>query len=224
MAELRLSLLAKAALPLACAFLALFAMLAGRQAFNAALADADTLHARWLVAQWRANTGPMPSHALWQQAQLDLRAARERTPGNAQILDDLGYLYAGLAIGMGSPEFATPEHDLQQNLLRETLNSYRQATSLRPTFPYTWAYLAQSKQLLGQADAEMWQAFDKAVRYGRNEPGVQMAIAHVAFAHWATLDRQRKTTVSSMIEAARPEPRKALHQLAADNGVVLPSM
>jgi hypothetical protein len=224
MAEPRLSWLVKACLALACAVVALFALLAGRQALQASLADADTLRARWLVNQWRDNTGPVLTQTLWQQTQQTLNAARERTPDNAQILDDLGYLYAGLAVGLGNPEPGTPEHTQQQNLFMQTLSSYRQATVLRPTYPYTWAYLAQTKHLLGQPDAEMWLAFDKAVRYGRNEPGVQMAVARVAFIHWATLDPQRKTAVNSMIETARPEPRKELYQLGEANGVGLLNM
>lgn len=194
------------------------------QGLMSAKADADTLRARWLVSQWRANTGPVFSPALWHQTTSDLRAGLVLTPDNAQLLDDMGFLYAGRAIGLGTPEVNSEAYTQQQTLFTNAIESYRAATLVRPTFPYTWAYLAQTKELKGEIDAELWKAFDTAVRYGRNEPGVQMSVARVAFAHWETLDTKRKGQITSMIEDARPGPRKDLYDVGEGYGVVLLNM
>jgi hypothetical protein len=188
----------------------------------AAWSDADALRSRWLVNQWRDGTGPVYSLHLWQQTHDELQTALRVTPGNAQLLDDLGFLNAARAMGAGTPVVGTADYDLQQKLFADAIGNYRTATVLRPTFPYTWAYLALAKQLKGEADGELWSAFDKALRYGRNEAGAQPAIAQVAFAHWAGLSPERKAGIIAMINHAQPTPRKKLMDLAQQSGVVLP--
>ena len=186
-----------------------------------AWSDAKSLQAHWLVGQWRDGTGPVYSLPRWQQAHNDLQAALRLTPRNAQLLDDLGFLNVGRAMGLGKPEAGTSEHALQQALFARAIAHYRAATTLRPTFPYTWAYLALAKHFKGEEDPELWQAFDKALRYGRNEAGVQPAMAQVAFAHWNDLSPERKTQMAEMIKDAQPVPHKKLMDLAEENGVVL---
>ena len=188
----------------------------------AALSDTNALRSRWLVNQWRDGTGPVYSPPLWQQTHDELQAALRVTPGNAQLLDDLGFLNAARAMGAGTPAVGTANYDLQQKLFADAVGNYRAATVLRPTFPYTWAYLALAKQLKGETDSELWSSFDKTLRYGRNEAGVQPAIARVAFAHWAGLSLERKTEIIAMINTAQPTPRKKLLDLAQQSGVVLP--
>jgi hypothetical protein len=188
----------------------------------AAWSDAGSLRARWLVSQWRQGGGPVYSLALWRQTRDDLATALQETPGNAQLMDDLGYLHAARAMGLGTPAVGTVEHLLQQKLLSDAIAAYRAATQARPTFAYSWAYLALAKHLKGEQDDELWRAFDKAVRYGRNEAGAQPAIAQVAFGHWSALNPERKSQLTAMLAAARPVPRKALLDLAAAAGVMLP--
>lgn len=190
----------------------------------AAKSDADSLRARWLINQWRDNTGPVVNLALWQQAIEELQAAVQLTPDNAQLWDDLGFLFGERAVGLGTPDADSEDYELQQALLVSALDNYRMATKLRPTFPYAWANLAQVKHLKGETDAELWTAYDKAVRYGRNEPGVQVLLARVAFAQWETLSTVRKKQISDMIEEARPGPRHDLYQVGEHNGVVLLNM
>ncbi len=188
----------------------------------AAWSDAGSLRGRWLVSQWREGSGPVYSPALWRQTRYELQAALRETPGNGELMDDLGYMNAARAMGLGSPDRGTVEYLLQQKLLADAIGYYRAATLARPTFPYSWAYLALAKHLKGEVDEELWRAFDKAVRYGHNEAGVQPAIAQVAFGHWAELSAQRKGQMSAMLAAARPVPKKVLQDLAGAAGVALP--
>lgn len=198
-----------------------FALLSLWYGSAAAWADADVLKARWLVNQWRDGSGPIYSLKLWQQAHDDLQSALRLTPDNAQLLDDLGFLNAARAASLGNPNVGSAEYASQQTLFSSAIDSYRAATVLRPTFPYTWAYLALAKHLKGETDTELWSAFDKAVRYGHNEPGAQTAIARVAFGHWDVLSKERKNQIITMIDTARPDPREKLIGAAEENGIIL---
>jgi tetratricopeptide (TPR) repeat protein len=187
-----------------------------------ALSDADTLATRWTVTRWRLNRGPAPTQEQWLRARDDLRAALQITPDNPQIHDDLGYLHSSRAQAMGWPRFGSEEEALRQTLLTEAIRDYRAATVLRPTFPYSWAYLALTKQRKGELDAEFWVAFDKALQYGRTEAGLQPTLAQMAFAHGKALSPARQRLVFSMITSSHGAVRKQLSAMIEQNGVTVP--
>lgn len=187
----------------------------------AALSDANTLQARWLVGEWRDGKGPAFTPALWLQARDTLRHALQTTPGNPQLHDDLGFLHASRAQAMGTMEGGSAAQHYQNQLLDEAIASYRTSTTLRPTFPYSWAYLALAKQLRGQIDDELWLAFDRALQYGHAEPGVQRALAQVAFAHWPTLSQARQAGIANMVDTAQAQIKTNLEAMAAQQQIVL---
>lgn len=201
-------------------FMALSLWYGGRAAWS----DASALHARWLVNGWRDDKGLVYNPKLWREARDDLQSALQTAPNNAQLLDDLGFLHAARAQGLGTPTAGGTEHALQQNLLTDAILYYRDAVSLRPTFPYSLAYLAFSKHLRGERDAEFWLVFDKALHYGRTEAGVQPALAQIAFANWSELGSKRQAQIVSMAQAAPTALRKRLVELAAKNTVTLPGL
>ena len=215
------SRLAPSLLTLVAIFSIAFASLSAWFGVAAAWSDAGSLRARWLVSQWREGVGPVYSPNLWRQTRDELQLALQVTPGNAQLLEDLGYLNATRAVGLGTPAVGSVEYLLQQKLLADAIKHYRTATQARPTFAYSWAYLALAKHLKGEMDDELWHAFDQAVRYGHNEAGVQPAIAQVAFGHWSEMGSARKNQVKTMLASARPVPRQALLKIADAAGVVL---
>lgn len=199
----------------------LFAALSIWYGARAAWSDAGALSARWLVNQWRDGRGPAFAPKLWQQTRDDLQAALQIAPGNAQLLDDLGFLYAARAQGLGRPDPDSEQLALQRALLADAAASYRAAAALRPTFPYTWVYLALAKHLLGEHDAEFWHAFDKGLQYGHSEAAVQPALGQIAFAQWSALGVNRQRLIAAMVATAQETPRKQLLEIAADNGVAL---
>jgi tetratricopeptide (TPR) repeat protein len=188
----------------------------------AAWSDVSSLRSRGVVNQWREGKGPVYTEALWQQTHDELQSALRLTPDNAQLLDDLGFLNAARAMGVAETASGTPGHDLRQRLLSSAIDNFRRASALRPTFPYTWSYLALAKHLKGDHDDELWHAFDQALRYGHNEAGAQPAMAEVAFAHWATLSVERKSGILAMLGEAPAKPRQRLVALAKDYAVTLP--
>ncbi len=167
----------------------------------AAYADFGTLRARAEVEQMRDGQKRMPPVAEWGRLRNELVSALTNPPDNAQLLDDIAFLYAFRAQSMEDvPEL----EDLRQSLLAESVIYYRAASKLRPMFPYGWAHLALAKHYVGEADAELWSAFDKALAYGRNEPAVQRMLAEIAFARWASLDPKRADAIRVLI-AELPE-------------------
>ena len=91
------TLLGRASKALAAVILLGFAALSLWHGGRIAWSDADTLPARWTVAEWRNGRGPASTPALWSQTRDELRDALQITPDNAQLHDDLGYLYASRA-------------------------------------------------------------------------------------------------------------------------------
>ena len=191
---------------------------------RAAWADASTLRARWLVQEWRTGAAPKPSTMQWSETRDDLLAGLKIAPDNAQLLDDLAYLHAARAQGLGTPAPGTEQEALQLRLLDQALAGYRFATALRPTFPYTWAHFALAKHLRGEHDAEFWRAYDKALQFGRNEAGVQPTLGAIAFAQWSSIGAERQQIIKQMVSTAVEKSRKQLLEMAAQNGVSLPGV
>ena len=202
-------------------FVTVFAALSLWHGSSAAWADASALHARSIVDNWRDGNGAAFTPQLWQDTHDDLQAALRTTPGNPQLLDDLGFLYAARAQGFGTPDPGSQALQMQQQLLANAAVSYRAATDLRPTFPYSWAYLALVKHLQGQRDTEFWVAFDKAVQYGTNEAGVQPALGQIAFAQWSSLGPDRQRRIEHMVNTAQAASKARLLIMAEQNGVTL---
>jgi hypothetical protein len=188
----------------------------------AAWSDASALHVSWIVNQWRDGRGPVFTPQLWQENHDALQSALETSPENPQFLEDLGFLCATRAQGLGSPSQGSQELLLQEKLFADAETSYRAATTLRPTFPYSWAYLALAKHLQHHHDAEFWLAFDKALKFGTNEAGVQPTLAQLAFSLWLTLGGDRQRDIVHMVDTAQATSRKRLLEMAEQNGVTLP--
>jgi hypothetical protein len=178
------------------AFLLVGAAVSVYYAIPAAYTDFRTLRARAEVEQMRDGQKRMPPAAEWGRLRNELVSALTNPPDNAQLLDDIAFLYAFRAQSMAEvPELG----DLRQSLLAESLTYYRAAAKLRPMFPYGWAHLALAKHYVGEADAELWGAFDKALAYGRNEPAVERVLGEIAFARWASLDPNRADAMRALI-------------------------
>lgn len=191
---------------------------------RAAWTDAQTLQARWQVNLWREARHGAPTAERWQYTVDQLASAHVMDPGNAQLLDDLGFLYALGAQGLGSPVIGSAVDLQQQDLLMRAVQSYRAATNLRPTFPYAWGYLALAKQMQnepGEPDAEYWLAFDKSLQFGQNEAGVQPTLAFLAFSQWDTLSSGRKQAITRMVATAHPASRQVLLDIAVKAHVTL---
>ncbi|MFZ1607898.1 MAG: hypothetical protein WAT63_11585 [Rhodoferax sp.] len=189
--------------------------------FRAAWADAITLSARSIVAEWREGSGPAFTPELWDRTRGQLQSALNAVPGNARLHDDLGFLHAARSQGMGDVPIDGPEHLLQQTLMEAAIDHYREASALRPTFPYSLTYLALAKHLREQHDEEFWSAFDHAMQYGQTEAALQSPLAEIGFANWSRLGVKRQKAVVDMVANAKAPLRKKLTAMADQAGIVL---
>lgn len=189
---------------------------------RAAWADASSLSARTTAADWRDGYGPAYTLERWKRTRRELQSALELTPGNAQLHDDLGFLHAARSQSMGKVAVGSADYQLQQTLMDGAINHYRAATKLRPTFPYSWTYLALSKHLRDQHDEEFWSAFDRALRYGQNETALHSAMVEIAYSMWPQLGEPRQQTIGTMIATANKASRERLQEMAAHAGIKLP--
>lgn len=184
----------------------------------ASLADAQSLKARRLIERWRDGKAVMPTAAEWSRVRNEMVRALKTAPDNAQLLDDLGFVYAFRAQSLpDAPDLA----DLRQSLLTEAEAYFHLAAVLRPMFPYGWGHLALARHYRGDAEAEIWFAFDKAMAYGRNEPHVQRMLAEIAFARWSSLGPEREQAVLSMVADMPERLREPLLELAERHAVTL---
>lgn len=201
--------------------LALFLLAGGLSAIvyglPAARSDAASLGARWEVTQWREGRVKMPGAAAWGRVRRQLLEARDMTPDNAQIYDDLGFIHAYRAQGVaGVPEL----DDLKQALLSQAEAYYRTAVTLRPMFPYSWAHLALTQHYLGQHGPDFWKNYDAAFAYGKNESGIQRILGEIAFANWSSLGPERERAMRHLVTHGAPHVKKELIALAAAQGIV----
>jgi tetratricopeptide (TPR) repeat protein len=185
----------------------------------AAATDFSSLKARDEVERMRDGKKRMPALAEWARLRRSLERAAASAPDNAQILDDIAFLYAFRALSMdGVAELA----DLRREMFAEAAGYYRRAAPLRPMFPYTWAQLALADHYADGDEQEMWSAFDKALAYGRNEGSVQLMLAEIAFARWSTLDAKRSAAIAEMVDQAPEALQKPLLEVAERYVVELP--
>jgi tetratricopeptide (TPR) repeat protein len=190
---------------------------------QAAWADAGSLRARTTVTAWREGTGPVVTDELWERTRAQLQDALDTTPGNAQLHDDLAYIYAARSQRMGNLPLDTPEYLQQQSLMDEAISHYRTACALRPTLPYTWAYLALAKHYRGQHDAEFLTAYDHAIQFGHSEADLHITFAELTYSQWARLGPDRQQTFAKMAATAKESSRVMFRVLAERAGVELPA-
>lgn len=188
---------------------------------KAAWADSATLDARWIVTAWRAGKGPARTPELWLRVREEYFSAARITPDSPLLHDDLGYLHASQATILAPHNADAFIAQYQNSLLEQALGNYRTSTALRPTFPYSWVYLARVKHQQGNHDAEFWRAFDNAYRFGQSEAGVQPTLARLAFSQWAAIGTERQQQITQMVLKAQPAAGKTLREIAAAHSVKL---
>lgn len=188
----------------------------------AAWSDASTLAARNMVNAWQDTQPPRINLNEWAVARTRLEEGIAISPDSAHLRAELGYVYAVRAQTLGRLSDQHPLYSMQMGLLDLAIEQYRAACALRPTFPYTWAQLALAKHQRGQDDAELWTAFDQALRYGFAEATLQPSLTDIALMRWPALSTERRQTMARMIAQAKPENKPLLLDMVQQAGVTLP--
>ncbi|WP_315983495.1 hypothetical protein [Aliamphritea spongicola] len=99
-------------------------------------------------------------------------------------------------------------------LMSQSLDLYRQASTLRPHWPYSWAGLALSKAKLSQMDEELFQAIDNSVLYGPWENAVNISIAEAGLLSWRYLPQAQQEAVLANIDRGLKRNYKEIRNIA----------
>lgn len=159
-----------------------------------------------------------PSDAAWQAAEQAMQEAQGWYPApNADYAEQLGYMWQWRAYD------ANPTMAHSQDYQQQAIQAFRQATQLRPSWPYAWSGLAYAKLVAGEHDQEFSRAMQQAVHYGPSRIGVNRRVAEIGLISWPHMDLELRTlTLEQAGYAARysHSNRAQLFTLAAEIGRV----
>lgn len=164
-----------------------------------------------------ASKGVQPDPRAWAVAEgAALRAISRYPTADGEYLDLLGRVYSWQHI---SEPFGSPRAETSR---RAALDAYRAAVAARPTWPYTWLRLADTKLHLAQFDDEFRLARARATELGPTRIQIQREIAGIAFAAWRQLnanERQRALESARRAVAYGPRDAQQIHARAAQLGL-----
>jgi len=161
------------------------------------------------LLRWQAS-GQVPADVKWQHALRAAQLANAWYPvASGTYLEQLGQVYSWRAFDQ--PVGAQSAHE--SRLLAAA--AYRHSARARPTWPTTWAHLAQSKYALGEVDNEFAQALKQANEWGPSRPDVQLELASIGLRAWPLLNHQQRVDAVTSARQAMDSTKQAANSLFA---------
>lgn len=189
--------------------LSLVSLVLGSRLFMASL---NQYRASSFLTHWE-NKRQAPSDKAWQVAEQAIHNAISWYPAqHGAYAEQLGYMWQWRAYG------ADPEQAETKDSQQQAIAAFRQATALRPSWPYAWSGLAYAKLVAEEYDEEFNQAMQQAAQYGPSRIGINRRLAEIGLISWAKLDaEQRELTLNQASYTARysRQSRAELFNLAA---------
>ena len=146
------------------------------------MANLHQYRASSFLSDWEEKR-EVPSDQAWQVAQQAIEQAIAWYPGaNAAYYEQLGYMWQWRGYSPNTP-LANREESQQH-----AIAAFRQALSIRPTWPYAWTGLAYGKMTGGEYDQEFRHAMLQAVHYGPTRIGINRRVAEIGLISWPYLD------------------------------------
>lgn len=181
-----------------------------------------------------AQGGLADAHYTNARILLSAAAQEKRPPEAAELARAQGSLSAALALEPANPLFVEQRartNEMQalrfpggdpaaRALLLDALGQFRAAALMRPGSPYVWTAIAALKLRLDDLDFEFYGALDRAARYGRWEPAVQLALADIGLAGWPLLAQPARLLVLDAVARALPRQGAEIHRLAKEHGTL----
>jgi hypothetical protein len=157
------------------------------------LAGIADYQAEAFILDWE-KSAVEPGERAWEVGHAAAQRAVELYPvADGERLDRLGRIYSWKQFRQ--PYGAAEAEDSR----RAALQAYREAVSVRPLWPYTWARLAHTKLYLLEIDDEFSHAFNQAFSLGPWRIGVNRELAQIGLIAWPKLDiEQRQKTLESI--------------------------
>jgi len=177
------------------------------------LADARYFEARTVLTR-ATQESQLPKPAELAEAQTSLREAIALEPANPLFVEQLARVHEMRALQLSRDDPARREES------RSALARFREAASMRPASPYAWAAIAALKLRLDDIDFEFYGALQRAERYGRWEPAIQVELADIGLAAWPLLAQPAKVLTLEAIARALPRQAKEIRRIAAAHGTL----
>lgn len=188
--------------------LSLVSILLGSRLFMASI---NEYRASSFLTHWE-DKRQAPSDLAWHVAEEAMRNASSWYPTqHGAYAEQLGYMWQWRAYG------ANPAQTTTQDAQQHAIAAFRQATALRPSWPYAWSGLAYAKLVAEEYDDEFNQALQQAAHYGPSRIGINRRLAEIGLISWAKLDaEQRELVLNQASYAARysPQSRAQLFNVA----------
>jgi cytochrome c-type biogenesis protein CcmH/NrfG len=156
----------------------------------------------------------LPTGEDWNRARRNLQRVRSLDPHNPAHAETLARWYERYALRLPAAS------GVARAYLEQSAAHLRDALTRRPGSPYAWASLAAVKLRLGALDAEFQAAMENAWRLGPWEPGVQLALAEIAFRAGAGLAPGACQAARSAIANAAQRHSRELSELARRYGQI----
>ncbi len=175
------------------------------------VADLYAYSPRQQLEHWQ-KTGHTPTADELTLPLNNINNAIRWQPANAEFKDIRGLLNYYQALN----GYQLGQQDLFNHFTQLALSDYREATGLRPDWPYSWANLALMKSALHQFDAEYIQALHQATQLGPWENAVNLTVTEAGMTGWSNLDSQTRKLVINNIERGINRNNKAIKQRLSD--------
>jgi len=201
------------------AVLAVFAVISAHTAITYLAADLASIKARAAAMRWGSAPAQRPTLAAIGAVQTGLTAGQAWTPNDPLLIELKGYSYSIRS------DMVRRGSTIETMMLEEALAQYRHAVVQRPMAPYAWSNIALTLHRLNREPQAMWQAFDRAIRYGQREGGVQVNLAHLMLARWPEAGEERQSQFRDILQNSRGRAALQLKKLlnSAGRGDLLPA-
>lgn len=190
--------------------LSLVSVLLGSQVLMASL---NQYRANSFLADWEAKRY-VPSEQAWDVAEQAIDNAIAWYPAvNGAYSEQYGYMWQWRGYAVDPTQANAKEYQQQ------AIAAFRQATQLRPTWPYAWSGLAYAKLIADELDIEFTQAMQQAANYGPSRIGINRRLAEIGLISWPKINKQlRELTLDQAGLTARYslQSRAQLFALAAN--------
>lgn len=162
------------------------------------LASFNQYRASSFLTHWESKR-QAPSDQAWQVAEQAMQNAIDWYPvASGAYAEQFGYMWQWRAYE-ANPALASSK-DYQQQAIKQ----FRQATELRPSWPYAWSGLAYAKLVADELDQEFSHAMQQAAHFGPSRIGINRRLAEIGLISWPKLDIQlRELTLEQVSRTAR---------------------
>ena len=158
----------------------------------------------------------IPSEQAWQVGLAAAEQAKAWYPGaNGQLEEQLGYFWQWRAQQLSTQHQQVAQLAAQQ----QAISQFRQATQLRPQWPFAWVGLAYAKLVANELDSEFSHALSLAQVYGPERNPINARVAEIGLIAWDHLTAADQGLVLRSMHkthAYGPSSRKRLFALASE--------